>query len=193
MMTAYAAIQPNFLIAGVDVQSQTSEYWINTLGACEYEVYSHGFSGLNGTNVTPLTQAFFDQYNDVWGHSPLYTGSGCYDALNILVDAIEQTQSLTNADLITYLESRDRNNPRINTSVTAQYAATTTPAEGFDGAHDVVANWPFGVIAYGQWQPDGKQYCIPTGWGYPFGLYPDWLATSTLILPPWGITGLPNL
>lgn len=198
MMTAYKAIEPNFLIAGVDVQSQTSEYWTNTLGACEYEVYSHGFSGLNGTNVTPLTQAFFDQYNDVWGHSPLYTGSGCYDALYILADAITQTQSLTNADLITYLETRDRDNPRINMSVTAQKAATTTPAEGFTGAHDVVADWPFGVIAYGQWQPDGKQYCIPTGYSHPvlggiFGLYPDWLATSTLMLPPWGIWGLPNV
>ncbi|MCK4817492.1 ABC transporter substrate-binding protein, partial [bacterium] len=61
MTTAYADIEPNFLIAGVDVQAQTSEYWIDTLGGCAYEVYSHGFAGLNNTNVTPLTQPFYDQ------------------------------------------------------------------------------------------------------------------------------------
>jgi len=196
MMKAYKALEPNILIAGVDVQSQTSEYWTDTLGGCAYEVYSHGFSGLNNTNVTPLTQAYYEQYWAKWGHAPLYTGSGSYDAVYTLVNAIEVSQSLTTATIITQLESYDRNNPRINTSVTTQYAATTTLADGFDGAHDVVADWPFGSIAFGQWQPDGKQYCIPTGASTPYvslSLYPDWVTTGTLLLPPWGITGLVNL
>ena len=196
-MSAYQALEPNFLICGVDVQAQTSEYWTDTLGGCAYEVYSHGFAGLNNTNVTPLTQAYYEQYWDVWGHAPLYTGSGSYDAVYTLVNAIEVSQSLTTTTLITQLEVYDRNNPRVNTSVTAQYAATTTIADGFDGAHDVVADWPFGTIAYGQWQPDGKQYCIPTGASTPLGpslsIYPDWVTTGTLMLPPWGINGLYNL
>ena len=196
MMSAYKALEPNFLIAGVDVQAQTSEYWTDTLGGAAYEVYSHGFSGLNNTNVTPLTQAYYDQYWDVWGHAPLYTGTGSYDAVYTLINAINVSQSLTTTDIITQLESYDRNNPRINTSVTVQYAATTTVAEGFAGAHDVVANWPFASIAYGQWQPDGKQYCISTGASSPvsfLAIYPDWVTTGSLMLPPWGINGLYSL
>jgi len=197
MMSAYKALEPNFLIVGVDVQAQTSEYWTDTLGGCAYEVYSHGFSGLNNTNVTPLTQAYYEQYWAKWGHAPLYTGSGSYDAVYTLINAINVSQSLTTTTLITQLESYDRNNPRINQSVTVQKASTTTIADGFSGAHDVVADWPFGTIAYGQWQPDGKQYCIPTGASTPLGpslsIYPDWVTTGTLMLPPWGINGLYNL
>jgi len=195
MMTAYKDIEPHFLIAGVDVQAQTSEYWTDTLTGCAYEVYSHGFAGLNNTNATPLTQAFYDQFWDLWGHAPLYTGTGCYDALYTLVNAIDVTQSLTTTTLITQLESYDRNNPRINTSVTVPYAATTTLAEGFSGAHDVEADWPYGVIAYGQWHPDGKQYCVSAGETLfpPLAIYPDRVATGSMLLPPWGITGLANL
>jgi len=197
MTSAYADIEPNFLIAGVDVQAQTSEYWTDTLGGAAYEVYSHGFAGLNNTNVTPLTQAYYDQYWDVWGHAPLYTGTGSYDAVYTLVDAIDTTNSLAATDIILHMESNDRDNPRINTSVTVPSAATTTLADGFSGAHDVVADWPFGTIAYGQWQPDGKQYCISTGASTPLGpslsIYPDSVVTGSLMLPPWGINGLYNL
>ncbi len=201
MTTAYADIEPNFQLLGVDVQSQTSEYWTDTLGACAYEIYSHGFAGLNGTNATPLTQPYYDQYWDVFGHAPLYTGTGSYDSVYLLADAIDTTNSFNEAALITYLESFNRTNPRINTSVTVRNFAFTHRDEGFAGAHDVVADYPFGTIAYGQWQPVanttlGKQVCLPTGEGTPFAaysIYPNSLVTGSLLLPPWGITGLVGL
>ncbi|MFX1419827.1 MAG: ABC transporter substrate-binding protein [Promethearchaeota archaeon] len=193
MTTAYSDIEPNFLLLGVDVQAQTSEYWTDTLGGCAYEVYSHGFAGLNNTNATPLTQDFYDQYWDVWGHAPLYTGTGCYDAVYLLSDAINGSASFKEAHIINYLETIDRNNPNINTSVTVQKFGFTQLSEGFAGAHDVVADFPFGSIAYGQWHPDGKQYCVPASGIPPYTIYPDWLSTGSLLLPPWGINGLVNL
>jgi branched-chain amino acid transport system substrate-binding protein len=198
MTTAYSDIEPNFILAGVDVQAQTSEYWDDTLGGCAYEIYSHGFAGLNGTDITPLSQAFYDQYWDVWGHAPLYTGTGCYDAMYQLAQSIDDTNTFSTLKIIADLETYDRNNPRINESVTVQKAATTLYSEGFAGAHDVVANFPFASLAYGQWQPDGKQYCIPAGGTapaplQPFVIYPDRFSTGTMLLPPWGLTGLVNL
>jgi hypothetical protein len=193
MTTAYSDIEPNFLLLGVDVQSQTSEYWTDTLGGCAYEIYSHGFAGLNNTNVTPLSQAFYDQYWDVWGHAPLYTGTGSYDGVYLYADAISDTQSLRESDIIAYFEAIDRNSPRINLSVTTQKFAFTNVAEGFSGAHDVVADYPFATIAYGQWHPDGKQYAVPSSGIAPYTIYPDWLSTGDLLLPPWGINGLVNL
>jgi len=201
MTKAYADIEPNFQLLGVDVQSQTSEYWADTLGGCAYEIYSHGFAGLNNTNATPLSQPFYDQYWAEFGHAPLYTGTGCYDSVYLLADAIDSTNSFNEPALINYLESFDRNNPRVNLSVTVQKFAFTHISEGFAGAHDVVADYPFGSIAYGQWQPVanttlGKQVCLPTGEGTPlayYSIYPNALATGTLILAPWGINGLFNL
>ncbi|MFW9969552.1 MAG: ABC transporter substrate-binding protein [Candidatus Odinarchaeota archaeon] len=193
MTTAYKDIHPNFLLLGVDVQAQTSEYWTDTLGGCAYEVYSHGFAGLNNTNVTPLTQAFYDQYWDVWGHAPLYTGTGSYDAVNLYAQVIESTQSLRQTDLISALEAIDLSSPNVNTSVTTQKFAFTSIAQGYSGAHDVVADFPFASIAYGQWHPDGKQYCVPASGIPTYTIYPDWLSTGSLLLPPWGITGLVNL
>ncbi len=200
MTTAYADIQPNFLLCGVDVQAQTSEYWSDTLGGCAYEIYSHSFAGLNNTNATPLSQPYYDQYEAKWGHAPLYTGSGCYDSMYLLADAIDQTNSFNEPALINFLESITRTSPRVNLSVTVEKFAFTQVSEGFAGAHDVVADYPFATIAYGQWQPkgltDGAQICIPTGASTPlsiYSIYPDRLATGSMLLPPWGINGLVNL
>jgi branched-chain amino acid transport system substrate-binding protein len=193
MTTAYSDITPNFLLLGVDVQAQTSEYWTDTLGGCAYEIYSHGFAGINNTDVTPLTQAFYDQYWDVWGHAPLYTGTGSYDAVNLYAQVIESTQSLRETDIISALEAINKTNPNINKSVTTQKFGFTTVKQGYSGAHDVVADFPFACIAYGQWHPDGKQYCVPSSGIAPYTIYPDRLSTGTFLLPPWGITGLVNL
>ena len=173
MMSQYAALQPQCLIAGIDVQSQLDTFWGDTGGDCKYEMI---MQSVHRTNKTDLTIAFWDDFIAKWGHEPLYTAVGSYDAVGLIAEGINATGSFKAEKLITWLESFTRSSPKIGTSV-------STGMFAFNPAHDVEVGWPYGTTLYCQWQADGSKSVVSSG----NLLYPDSIVTGAIALPPWGI------
>ena len=73
---------------GIDVLGQEiPTHWDDTLGACEYE----GFLATCGqrTPINSKTVAFYDTTMSTYGHAPIYTSYGTYDAVIGIDEAIE--------------------------------------------------------------------------------------------------------
>ncbi|MFW9829675.1 MAG: ABC transporter substrate-binding protein [Candidatus Thorarchaeota archaeon] len=173
MMTQYAALQPQCLLVGIDVQSQLDTFWDDTGGDCAYETI---MQSVHRTNKTDLTIAFWDDFIATFDHEPLYTAVGAYDAVNTIAASINATGSFKTETLITYLESFNRASPWIGDSVSTGYV-------GWNKAHDAVVGWPYGTTLYCQWKPDGSKSVISSG----NVLYPDSIVTGAIAIPPWGI------
>ncbi|MFX1588775.1 MAG: ABC transporter substrate-binding protein, partial [Promethearchaeota archaeon] len=187
MMSQYADLQPKCLIVGIDVQSQLDTFWEDTggtdviVGDCAYEVI---MQSVYNTSKTALTIPFWNDFFDTFGHEPLYTAVGAYDAVTLIGDGINATGRFKSEALITWLEGFDRDNPRTGWSV-------STGSSAWNPSHDVVssieAGWPYGCTLYCQWQTDGTKNVISSG----NLLYPDSIVTGPLTLPPWGINDAP--
>ena len=173
MMSQYAALQPQCLIVGIDVQSQLDTFWTDTSGDCKYETI---MQSVHRTNKSDLTIAFWDDFVATFDHEPLYTAVGAYDSVNLIADGINATGSFKAQRLITWLESFTRSSPMIGKSVTASHIA-------WNPSHDLEVGWPFGTTLYCQWQADGSKHVITSG----NLLYPDSIVTGPISLPPWGI------
>ena len=90
---------------GVDVLGQENDHWAITEGKCEYEVIA---STPPRVNVTAKTVPFWDNYVARWGHDPIYTSFGAYDAVYTLAEAIERAGTIDSDDVVTELEKTDR-------------------------------------------------------------------------------------
>lgn len=182
LMQHYATLQPNFLVVGIDVQSQLDTFWTQTNGDCIYEIM---MQSIHVTNKTPTTIPFWNAFRAEWGHDPLYTASGSYDALNFIVWAINETQSLQAYPTLTQkMETATRANILANPELfpssvggLGAYWPTT---------HDLVAGYPFGYTLFCQWQANATKVIMPS---YN-SIYIDSQLSNigTLILPPWLIT-----
>ena len=199
MMKQYAIIQPKMQIFGIDVEGQMTTYPKTTGGACNGEIFMTTLPP--NVNVTPYSAQFYSDYYARYGIGPtIYTAPGSYDAVNTLVWAINETQSFDEDDIITQLETLTA--PTTWLSGARGVAAVRL---SFDAKHDVVEGWPWGTGRFAQWQ-DGEIKCLSTGNGtyytkgtgvgpifgidftnFALGVYPNSLATGTLILPSWGI------
>jgi len=73
---------------GINVLYQMSEMWEWTGGNCEYEAVI-GWMGTR-TPITPLSVPFWDAYVERWGHAPIHTALGAYEAIYTIAEAIEQ-------------------------------------------------------------------------------------------------------
>lgn len=176
MMNNYATEQYEFVIVGIDVQSQTSEYWDDTGGDCVYETM---MQSCTETNKTSKTLAFWGNFTEKWLHDPLYTATGSYDAMYMFAHAIIQNQSISALNIVDGLESITKD----------------APVEGvagilaFTGTHDILAGWPYGTTLFAQWQPGGEKHCVSASGamdaltGGP--IYPDNICTGTYITAPW--------
>jgi len=209
MMKQYGISQPKCLVFGIDVEGQMTTYWDTTGGACEYEIFLTTLTP--GANVTEYSATFYDDYFSRFGIGPtIYTAPGTYDAVNTLIWAINESQSFDEDVIVTQLETLNRSAGvwlSGERAVSAPRLAYTQVDDGFPPsdptAHDVEEGWPFGTTRFGQWQ-DGDIICISTGNGtlytrgydagpygdfsnYPLGVYPNWLATGEILLPPQGI------
>jgi ABC-type branched-subunit amino acid transport system substrate-binding protein len=146
LMQHYATLQPDFLVVGIDVQSQLDTYWTQSGGDCAYEVI---MQSIHDTNKTPTTEEFWGSFHTEWGHDPLYTASGSYDALNLLAWAINETQSLDPDDLIPQMETCTKGNILASPE-------DFPPSVGGLGAfwadsHDLVAGYPYGYTLFRCW------------------------------------------
>jgi branched-chain amino acid transport system substrate-binding protein len=177
MMSQYALLQPKCLLAGIDVMAQLDSYWGETGGDCEYEVI---LQSTVRTNKTTKTIAFWDNFQGNYSSDPLYTAVGSYDSMYLLLHGVNQSQSVNSTEIITVLEAINKANPM--EGVAGHLA--------FTGWHDLIEGYSggtiYGVTLFAQWQKEdstGKKVCVSSG-GY---VYPDYLVTGNLQLPPWGI------
>lgn len=172
MTTQYAALKPGCIIAGIDVQSQTSGYWTDTGGACRYEII---LQAATRTNKTSKTISYWNDFTMKFGEDPLYTATGSYDSMYLLRDAIQQTQSLNSTILIDYLE---------NITVSNTYEGVAGNL-AFTPSHDLFEGYRSGkiysVTLFAQWQAGGAKECVKTN----NLIYPDSIATAEYELPPW--------
>jgi hypothetical protein len=184
MMQQYALNQYDYQIIGIDVQSQLDTFYDNSGGSCAYETI---LQTLHRTNKTETSTAFWDAFIAEFGHEPLYIAVGAYDAVNALIDAINETQSFDSEVMIPYMESWTTPNPRTG-SPTAPLGAW------WPNTHDLVEGYPYGFTLLCQWRADGSKVVIPAPrWAYvpPYGaipiapLYPDWMATGAYEVAPW--------
>ncbi|MGB5912022.1 MAG: ABC transporter substrate-binding protein [Promethearchaeia archaeon] len=179
MMSQYAALQPQCLLLGIDVQSQLDTFWEDTGGTdvlqgdCAYEII---MQSVHNTSKTALTVAFWNDFYATFDHEPLYTAVGAYDAVGLIADGINATGSFKAETLITWLESFTRSSPMIGTSV-------STGSVAWNPSHDVEVGWPYGSTLYCQWQADGSKSVVTSG----NLIYPDSIVTGSITLPPWGI------
>lgn len=173
MMDEYEVMQPGCLVAGIDKLSQFDTYWEDTNGACQYEVIPQP---VYKTNKTSLTLPFWNSFIDMYDEEPFYTGAGAYDSIKLLVDAVNETQSLNPDIIVGKLEGYDH----------------TTPFQGASGliaftpSHGLLEGWPYNTYLFCQWNSYGTKEVVST---YN-SVYPDSIATGALKIPYWGINNL---
>lgn len=173
MMTQYAILHPGCLVVGIDKHSQFEMTWNLTGGACQYEVTPHP---IYKTNKTSLTLPFWNSFLSAYDEEPFYFGAGAYDSIKLLIEAVNETQSLNPDIIVEKLEGYDH----------------TTPFHGASGliaftpSHDLLEGWPYNTYLFCQWNSYGTKEVVST---YNV-VYPDSITTGALKIPYWGINNL---
>ena len=171
MMQQYAILQPEYVIIGIDVQSQLDTFWAQSGGDVVYETI---MQTIHRVNKTSTTIAFWDAFRAEYGHDPLYIACGAYDGVMGIVDAIIATQSFNALGIIDEFESWTTSNPHPGVSGGGAW---------WPGTHDLVEGFPWGYTLWCQWQPNNTKVVVPA-----YGnVYPnDRLAPmGTYMVPPW--------
>ncbi|MHA1643085.1 MAG: ABC transporter substrate-binding protein [Promethearchaeota archaeon] len=180
--TSYYDAKPKCIPIGINVMSQDAEYWTLTGGKCEYGVT---LEALLRTNKTSKTISMWDAYQARYGTSPIYTGTGSYDAIYLFHYAINASQSFNPDTIVTTLEGLNKTNPLEGAS---GFAA-------FDKSHCIIEGWPYGTALAVQWYNQTKRL-VPGVGIYPSGFYSlaagappfgELIGMEDLRLPDWGI------
>ena len=169
MMQQYADLHPDYLLIGIDVQSQLDTYWGLTGGDCVYETM---LQSVYNVSKTSKTKGMFADFIAEFDHEPLYTAVGSYDAINALTWAINESQSVNADTIVTQLETINKANPLEGAS---GYLA-------FTGTHDVQEGYPYGYTLFCQWQPGQTKVVVPDY--YLYSPYLD-IEGGTYIVAPW--------
>ncbi len=185
MMDKYHSRQPDCVIVGINVESQLDEYWTNTAGDARYETM---MQPLVRTNKTEKTIEYYDAYKNYTGHSPLYTASGAYDSVKMLVHAINETQGFNNTEIIEFLEDTTFDNfspfvRKLKWNQNHDLVAWMGAGDDLELAQTLMA----------QWQEGGEKVAVdswPAGWGpyggfNPFSFYPTDMELEPYSLPNW--------
>ena len=93
------------LLAGINVECQSSTYFEETEGGAYGEITMHP----NPPDLTPTTKTagYKTGYDEMWGEDPTYTATFSYDAVFILKEAIERADSFVKADIQAALADTD--------------------------------------------------------------------------------------
>jgi len=171
MMQQYAILQPNYLIIGIDVQSQLDTFWAQSGGDCIYETI---MQTIHRCNKSATTISFWDAFIAHFGHEPLYIACGSHDAVMGIIDAAVAQDSLDALDIIAEMETWTRANPHPGVSGGGAWWPDT---------HDLVEGWPFSYTMWVQWQADSTKVVVPA-YGNE---YPNDRITpmGTYQVPPW--------
>jgi len=119
---------------GIDVLSQNSDMWTDTDGKCEYEAF---ISSPPRVNLTAGLIPWWDRYVERWGHDPVYTSLGAYDAIFTLKFGIETAGSLDSDDIVVALEGSERD--------------TLMGRGSFDKYHDVLIIDSYPMNEHKEW------------------------------------------
>jgi branched-chain amino acid transport system substrate-binding protein len=178
MMQNYADSQRPYIIIGIDVQSQLDTFWAQSTGACAYETV---MQGTHRVNKTPTTITFWDDFHDLWGHDPLYTAQGAYDAMRAISWAIDGTNSLDTDTIVTKLETRTPAAVLANPSLFP--GSVTGLGAVWPNSHELPSGYPFGYTLWVQWNSTGGKEVVPTD-GH---LYPNdaIVPMGTYTMAPW--------
>jgi hypothetical protein len=135
---------------GINVESQQLGFWDATKGFGNYETSLSSYA--EGLSQSPLTKPFVDAFIAKNGDVPTYT-AGTYDAIFLLVGAIERAGTLDSDAVVVELEKTD-------------VAATAAPRFVYTGMdaplnnpHDVTYGPSYTTGIATQWQ-DGKQLAV---------------------------------
>jgi branched-chain amino acid transport system substrate-binding protein len=159
---AWADLQPNFAMGGINVAGQSSAYF----GVTKAVGQLNGPAGAVRAPVSEKTIPFFDAFQAKYKRDPLYNGVSTYDGIYTLHEAATRAGGLEADALVTELEKTDR--------VGAQ------GVEKFNEQHDVIysATDPTKGLSllYFQYQEDGSKKIV----------FPESLAEgNTYKLPPF--------
>lgn len=159
---------------GVDVLSQNSEMWPDTEGKCEYEAF---LSSPPKVNLTAGLIPWWERYVDRWGHDPLYTSLGTYDAVYTLKLGVERAG-------LTEFPISDSGSDAVVTALEGSERMTLMGRGGFTQYHDVLIKESYPMTTYKewvtplivQWRSLGRRAVI-----FPF----ERPYTEDYELPPW--------
>jgi len=132
---------------GINVESQKDGFWDATSGYGNYETSLNTYA--KGVAMTESTIAFFDAFVEKYGQTPTYN-AGTYDAIRLLVEAIERAGTLEADAVIIELEKTDY----VGTS--GRVVFTGRDAEN---PHDVMYGPGYVTGLATQWQ-DGEMKAI---------------------------------
>jgi branched-chain amino acid transport system substrate-binding protein len=178
----YQQVQPQCLIVSWSDLGKLNTAWDYVEGALQFGIV---LQSIYNTSKTPLTIPFFTRYVNEYDIEPAYTGTGSYDAVKLLVQTVNETQTFDPDITVSALEKHSSTNP---------YTGGAGGYSAFTPSHDLKYGYPFGYGLFCQWKYiDGTKEVVPNtpgpprppGWGYP-----DSIATGSLRLPYWGINGL---
>lgn len=151
---------------GINVLSQQEEMWDWTDEKCEYEAV---ISSPPRVNMTAGLIPWWDRYIERWGHAPIYTSLGTYDAVYTLKFGIEKAGTIDSDAVVAALEGSERD--------------TLMGRAGFTKYHDVLIKdtypmtehkeWVTPLIV--QWRAGQREVIFPSERSY----------TTEYQLPPW--------
>ena len=174
---AWAALNLTQMLAGINVQAQLSTYFQDTAGAAYGEIE---LETTNPQTTRPQSVAFKDAFMKKYGTEPTYTAYASYDAVNIIVQALQKSSAPTSAQIQTNLLSTNYNGTDATIKFTnedgPQYGVNSSgmlaPVPGWDYSnvikvHDLYT--PQSVTADGgiypnpvfvQWQKGGSKVMV---------------------------------
>lgn len=177
----YQQIRPKCLIVKFSPFGQLNSDWDDVEGNLQFMIDLQAIYNVSKTN---LTIPFFTRYvSEYYGIEPFFTGASSYDAVKLLVQTVNETQTFNSDVTVSALERINMTNYYIGAWSNIAFTAT----------HDLRCLWPFGYSLFCQWKNiDGTKVVVthnntftPIHRGYP-----DSLSTGSLRLPYWGINGL---
>ena len=137
---------------GINVEAQADGFWDATGGYGNYETTLNTYA--KGVAITEYTIPFFDTFFEKCGQTPTYS-AGTYDAIHVLMEAIERAGTLDSDAVVIELEKTDR----VGTPGRLVFTANDTP-----NPHDVTYGPGYVTGLATQWQ-DGEMKAVwPWGW-----------------------------
>ncbi len=146
-------------IAGINVSSQSSDFYEQTGGRCVGEIISNL---VFRSPITPKTIPFWDKYVERWGTDPIIGAFGTYDAMHIYKIAVEKAGTFDAEKVIPALEKTD-------------YIGTNGRI-AFEEDHDLKFGVDYVTPSWAQWREGGERVIVfPEKYAEGEPVFPDWV------------------
>jgi branched-chain amino acid transport system substrate-binding protein len=146
-------------IAGINVASQSSDFYEKTGGRCVGEIISNL---VFRSPITPKTVPFWDDYVERWGTDPIIGSFGTYDAMYIYKLAAEKAGTFDAEKVVPALEKTD-------------YVGTNGRI-AFEEDHDLKFGVDYVTPSWAQWREGGERVIVfPEKYAEGKPVFPDWI------------------